>query len=463
MKVRPSLRALVVAVVVTVAALPVPVVALLGAVGEAREARVQRAVGDAVREAVRGVARGEPVAALASRVARAHRVRLRVFTADGRALADADHDERVATYGGVASVAGEGADVRDFERERGDVPAREGFRAALGGDVSAACGAREGGALWVCEGAAATADRARVVHAQRSATSAAQRLATDPRPLWWLTAFVLASGLGLAAWLVARIVRPLDALRAALAERATRARLATRPLALRAPPEIDEVMRAHNAVLAALDAERRARETLAADLVHEIKGPLAAIRLTLEALDGGARTAGAAEAVRRIDRTVGMMLELSRAEATSPDDAREEVPLRTLVENVCATRGERPGVALRIEGDDPTVRAASDALGRAVACLVDNALDYARAEVTVRVESSRDDATLTVSDDGPGIDPAVLPRLFERFVSARRARGGTGIGLALVRAVAEAHGGSVSATSLPGAGARFTLRLPRAR
>ncbi|MFO0624763.1 MAG: hypothetical protein U0325_04035 [Polyangiales bacterium] len=271
---RPSLRALVVAVVVTVAVLPAPVVALLGALGEARASAVERAVSAAVREARAGLARGEDLRALSDRVARAHEVRLRVLTTAGVTVADVDRDARVARYGGVASAgAGEVPDVGSFDRERGDVAAREGFQVARSGATWTGCVAREGGALWVCEAAAATADGGRVVHAQRSWASAAQRLASAPRPLAWLTAFVLVSGLALAAWLVARIVGPLDALRAALAARAGSARLATQPLALRSPPEVDEVVRAHNAVLAALEGERRARETQAADLVHEIKEP----------------------------------------------------------------------------------------------------------------------------------------------------------------------------------------------
>jgi signal transduction histidine kinase len=102
-------------------------------------------------------------------------------------------------------------------------------------------------------------------------------------------------------------------------------------------------------------------------------------------------------------------------------------------------------------------------VGRAVACLVDNALEHARGAVTVRVTATREGAEVEVRDDGPGVDPAVRARLFARFVSTRRDRGGTGIGLALVRAVAEAHGGTADETAPPGHGARFTLRLPALR
>jgi signal transduction histidine kinase len=81
--------------------------------------------------------------------------------------------------------------------------------------------------------------------------------------------------------------------------------------------------------------------------------------------------------------------------------------------------------------------------------------------VHVRLERLPAGAAITVSDDGPGIPPDALPRVFDRFFTTRRPEGGTGLGLALVRAVAEAHEGDVSVGSPPGGGAVFRLWLPR--
>ncbi|MEZ4395180.1 MAG: HAMP domain-containing sensor histidine kinase [Polyangiales bacterium] len=450
---RVSLRALVTAVVLGVALLPVPTVALLGALGESREAAVQRAVGDAVREADEALSRGERPGALAPRLARRHRVRLRVLDPHGAPLADADHDPRVARYAAVASSSPDPRALDAFLQEPGALaqsPAAQGLRIR--------CGAREGGALWACE---ASITRGGVTaHALRSSASEARRLSAYPRPLAWLTAFVALTGVALAAWLLARIVRPLDALRAALATRAERPRLATQPVTLDAPPEVQDVVRAHNQVLAALESERRAKESLASFLVHEIKGPLAAIRMALE--PHAPQAAGALDAARRIDRTVGLLLELSRAEAGLPDAPRESVPLRTFAEGVAETSSPPEGVSLRVEGDDAQVMAAPEPLERALRCLVENAVSFARAEVTLRVSRDAQRALLAVDDDGPGVDPALLPRLFERFVSARRDRGGTGLGLAHARAVAEAHGGSLRVENRAEGGARFTLALPLA-
>jgi two-component system NtrC family sensor kinase len=81
---------------------------------------------------------------------------------------------------------------------------------------------------------------------------------------------------------------------------------------------------------------------------------------------------------------------------------------------------------------------------------------------TVRVDVRQDGdwVTATVSDDGPGIEAAVLERIFEPFFTTKRATGGTGLGLSVSLGIAEAHGGSLTASSEPGRGATFTLRLP---
>ena len=106
------------------------------------------------------------------------------------------------------------------------------------------------------------------------------------------------------------------------------------------------------------------------------------------------------------------------------------------------------------------MNAAPNALGSAIANLIDNAVKWSPAgepvEVTVK------DATVTVRDHGPGIDPADLPHIFDRFYRAPAARTlpGSGLGLAIVRQVAEAHGGTVRAEPAAGGGTLCTLQLP---
>jgi two-component system sensor histidine kinase ChvG len=94
--------------------------------------------------------------------------------------------------------------------------------------------------------------------------------------------------------------------------------------------------------------------------------------------------------------------------------------------------------------------------------LLDNALAFSGDAGHVRLEVAREDrfARIVVSDEGPGILQEHLPRVFDRFFTTRGDRRGTGLGLALARAIVEAHGGTISAESPPEGGARFTVRLP---
>lgn len=461
---RRSLRSLVLFVVVVVATLPVAIVALLQTIGEAREESLARAARTATSELTEALDRGEDARSATTRVAGAHRVRARVLLLrDEQTASDVDRDERVAMYGGVASIPLDTDDPARARRARSpfDEPA---VRAAREGRSTSACTHEAGGSLLVCDSAARTADGARVVYCVRSARSDAQRLAATRRPLAVLTGFVLVSGLALAWWLIARIARPLDALRAALAKRAGDARTATEPIEIAAPREVSEVVTAHNRVLAALRDERVEREKLATELVHEIKSPMAAIRMAVEQLDQGpadhAAASHAMAAIKRVDRTVAMLLELSRAEAGLDREPRESRSLRAIVDEAKSAVVEREGVTVTVRGE-AIAAVAEQSVRRAMQCLIENAVSFANSAVEVEVRDEEGGAKIVVRDDGAGIEAAHVPRVFERFFSARRERGGTGIGLALVLAVARAHGGSASVESTPGRGATFTVVFPR--
>ena len=110
----------------------------------------------------------------------------------------------------------------------------------------------------------------------------------------------------------------------------------------------------------------------------------------------------------------------------------------------------------------------ADAVGQALANLVDNAIKYSADDRAIAVDARRagDRLALSVSDHGVGIPPAEQTRIFEKFYRVGRSdtqgRRGSGVGLALVRHVAEAHGGAVTVESTPGEGSRFTLWVPLA-
>jgi len=231
---------------------------------------------------------------------------------------------------------------------------------------------------------------------------------------------------------------------------------------------------------ARLDAMRR---DFVANASHELKTPVAGIQLLAEsaetaASDGDIETSLMfsrqieAEAAR-LKRLVGDLLDLSRLD-TAPDPGTV-TNVRTAVENaIVGHRSAAFRAGLTLDADLSAVRdvdvfAAADPTDIAVALdnLVDNALAYTvegAVRVIVRADTSM--VTIAVNDTGPGIAPEHLPRIFERFYRVDRARsrdsGGTGLGLALVRHVAERSGGTVSVESQPGSGTTFTLRFPRA-
>jgi len=231
---------------------------------------------------------------------------------------------------------------------------------------------------------------------------------------------------------------------------------------------------------ARLDAVRR---DFVANASHELKTPVAGIQLLAEsaetaASDGDIETSLMfsrqieAEAAR-LKRLVGDLLDLSRLD-TAPEPGTV-TDVRAVVENaIVGHRGAAFRSGLRLDADFSAIEgvdvfAAADPTDLAVALdnLVDNALAYTlEGGVSVAVKTTSSAITIAVTDTGPGIAPEHLPRIFERFYRVDRARsresGGTGLGLALVRHVAERSGGTVDVESTPGSGSTFTLRFPRA-
>lgn len=214
------------------------------------------------------------------------------------------------------------------------------------------------------------------------------------------------------------------------------------------------------------------------DAVHEVKNPVAAIRAASESLESGEaspeRQRRVARIVResatRLDRLVTELLELSRAEAGMPGEERGPVDLAALAAAVAEGVSADPrfsGVAVRASAkvDRAVVDGVASRLEAALREVVTNAASFCGERGAVEVTVDADDAyvTVRVEDDGPGIEASALPHVFDRFFTTRAEQKGTGLGLAMVKAVIEAHGGRVEASSDGGRGARLTLRLPRAR
>jgi two-component system sensor histidine kinase MprB len=210
-----------------------------------------------------------------------------------------------------------------------------------------------------------------------------------------------------------------------------------------------------------------AQRQLVGDASHELRTPLAAARANLELvqlheqlpLEERRRLLADAEVeLREMTDMIEGLVELARVDAATPD--RQPVRLDHLVEEVVASAERRSNLTFETELEPTYVNAARGPLTRAVANLVDNAVKWSGESKSVEVAVR--EGTVTVRDHGPGVDPADLRRIFDRFYRAPAARTlpGSGLGLAIVRQVAEAYGGTVTADPANGGGALFTLSLP---
>ncbi len=217
-----------------------------------------------------------------------------------------------------------------------------------------------------------------------------------------------------------------------------------------------------------------------ANVSHDLKTPLSVIRMFGETLelgrvpDEGRRREYYRVITReseRLSRLIDNVLDFSRIEGGRRRYERGPTAVEPLVRDTLEAFAyplEQQGfkVEVAVAGDLPEVPMDADAVGQALANLVDNAIKYAGEERVIAVDARRagDRLALAVSDRGIGIPPVEQGRIFEKFYRVGRSetqgRRGSGVGLALVRHVAEAHGGTVTVHSTPGRGSRFTLWLP---
>jgi signal transduction histidine kinase len=265
-------------------------------------------------------------------------------------------------------------------------------------------------------------------------------------------------------------------------------------------PEFDTLARSINQLSGRLADTDTVRRRLTADLAHQLRTPLASVQATVEAIADGVLTpdgqtlATLSDQTARLRRLVADLEKISRAEERHLllHPTRQSVaPLAERCAAAISDRYRAAAVDLTVEADraTPPVRIDQDRIAEAITNLLDNALRHTPpgGRVTLTVSPGRtgqdvpghpDHALIAVSDSGDGFDPADAERLFERFYQARsRSRtgepstptdrpapgseGGSGIGLTIARAIVEAHGGQMHASSEgPGAGATFTITLP---
>lgn len=277
--------------------------------------------------------------------------------------------------------------------------------------------------------------------------------------------FIYALIVGALALILRRITRPLAALTRRL-ERLADTREAGLPLEPEGPEDVRRLIVAHNAMEARITALLEEKDVMLGAIGHDLKTPLAALRVRIESVENETERQRMAATIEDIVRTLDDILSLARV--GRPRDPREPTELSALVASV-VEEFEDMGEAVELED---TVRIVVSLrttwLRRALRNLVSNGLRYGRvARVSVRRDGGL--AVVRICDEGPGIAEADIARMQEPFTRGEPSRnsvtGGAGLGLALARAIAEQHGGTLHLANRRDAAGAITglnaeLRLP---
>ncbi|MGZ8734958.1 MAG: HAMP domain-containing sensor histidine kinase, partial [Acidimicrobiia bacterium] len=296
------------------------------------------------------------------------------------------------------------------------------------------------------------------------------------RALWLsIPALVVAVAL-LAWWLVGRALRPVYAMRTALAE------ISGASMDQRVPEpgtgdEVDQLAHTMNSMLERLEHAAERQRRFVSDASHELRSPVASIRATVEVAQRRGPEADWPDVARRVladderlERMVDELLELARLDETPEALPDTLVDLDDVVLDEVSRLTDR-ATLLTDRVSAGRVRGSRSQLERVVRNLLDNAVRHARSTVAVSLGTASGGGSgtpsvvrLAVDDDGPGISEADRERVFERFTRLQEGRGrdagGAGLGLAMVRAIVERHGGTVTidASERLG-GARFVVDL----
>jgi signal transduction histidine kinase len=233
---------------------------------------------------------------------------------------------------------------------------------------------------------------------------------------------------------------------------------------------------------AALAASDRARRQLLADVSHELMTPLAAVRgytetlsmpeLNLDAPTRSRYLAIIGDETQKLESLIGDLLDLARLEGGGGTMTIEDVPVKELFGRIAdrhgpAIRDRRITLDVQVQPPELTVRADGQRLEQALQNLAANALRHTPdgGRLSLAAEATPEETRLVVRDNGPGIPPEHLPHIFERFYKADAARSatkmtGSGLGLSIVQAIVERHGGRIAASNAPEGGAVFEITVP---
>jgi heavy metal sensor kinase len=288
---------------------------------------------------------------------------------------------------------------------------------------------------------------------------------------------VLLLGLLGGAWLVHRALRPIQNISVAAQKIAT-GDLTQRISTDGAGSELGQLISVLNSTFARLDTAFAQQARFTADAAHELRTPVSVILahaqygLASACANDEHRDAFEASqrAAQRMRCLIESLLELARLDAGQESPRREECDLAAitadaieLIRPMAAPRG----IHIHADLASAACRCDADRIAQVIANLLTNAIAYNHGggEIRLSTRGGPGTATLTVANTGPGIPAEDLPRIFDRFHRADKARGGanghSGLGLAITKAIVQAHGGSITATSETGKGAIFAVTLPR--
>jgi heavy metal sensor kinase len=275
-------------------------------------------------------------------------------------------------------------------------------------------------------------------------------------------------------WIVSRSLRPVVEISAA-AVKISAGDLSQRINVSEAESELGKLAAVLNSTFARLESAFAQQKQFASDAAHELRTPVAviltqtqtALSREREAADYRQTVEACQRAAQRMRKLIGALLELARLDAGQEQMKRLDFDLsntaRDCVELIRPLADER-GVKIISELTPLEIPGDSERLAQVVTNLLTNAIQYnlPDGEVRVKLEPQDGMAVLTVSDTGAGISAEDLPRVFERFYRADKSRstGGNGLGLAISKAVVEAHGGTIEVSSEENVGTTFIVRLP---
>lgn len=466
-----SLRTKALAVIVALLSMPL-ILVYLSVIGDTS---VQRQLEDSLTVAAVEI-EGVYDTDARNQVARNHAVWMRVLDPDGNILENQDYESDIGGWFSQLFFGAAGAPTHaEYDATLPPLSTREYMNSAPFGDTT--CSRNASGMLLVCTVVVVqevSPELTLRVVLQTSSRRAIRALYDVRILLLKLTLATLLVSTPVIYLFVTRLLTPIEELREAMSSRAASPQTATL-VSLEHDDELGDLALAFNELLRQLDQRNQDYERFVADLAHELKNPVAAVRAVSESMSSPREVSSdrlarwsrvLGESGKKLDTLVSKFLELARAESGQVEDRIEQFALNALVEGVVSSvssGGLYEGVHFRTNIEVCQVSGSISRIETAIRNVVENAasfVDPQNGNVALTLRTEDEMGVLFIDDDGPGIPSNVGEKVFERFFTTRPTQGGTGLGLAFTRAAIASHGGSVAVDTSPLGGTRIVLSLP---